>query len=332
MSDVYWVLLNSIEYILLLVSDAISKSCDYIKPLATRNHPIGFQGSIFNHVWRLRWYRLHMGLKKVFRCWLFCCCCCWEILTLVTDPFLLMPIDLLSFFFFSFFFFFVVFVCWSCKRIKNGKEKDKDTFNLNFYFWGVECFPEPVEITVLASLGVKGISGIIFDKLWIWDSAICVCVQFNWRCYELEKQRAAKADWQPREKGVSVSVETVNDSAVEFLFDARKPIFQAYTDCASCPRPPGILLFLYLLILFHFFPCYWGFIYIYIYIYNSISTDLNSKFGMITHTHTYIHTQTHKYIYIYIYIYKFYIWFQIFKFDEFHHSNIYFDYLMFHKK
>ena len=64
--------------------------------------------------------------------------CCWETLRFHSD----------------FFFFFLTpsyhpFVCRSCKRIKDGEEKDKDTFKLNSYFGGLKqfcgmkCFPEP---------------------------------------------------------------------------------------------------------------------------------------------------------------------------------------------
>ena len=31
----------------------------------------------------------------------------------------------------------------------------------------VKSFPEPVEMAVLPGWGIKGIPGIIFDKLWI---------------------------------------------------------------------------------------------------------------------------------------------------------------------
>ena len=122
-----------------------------------------------------------MGYKK------FLVVCCREIITLVTD----------LFFFLSPFTRYRLFVCWSCKEIKGEKEKDRDTFE-RFYFRGLrlfcgeKCFLEFVEIIVLFVQGVRGISGIIFGKLWIvsveyksfvghfgllwigW-SAVCVC-------------------------------------------------------------------------------------------------------------------------------------------------------------
>ena len=57
---------------------------------------------------------------------------------------------------------------------------------------------------------------------------------FSRGCYKQELQRATKtsglskhvrSDWQPREKGASVSVEVVKASEKEFLFVARKPLF-----------------------------------------------------------------------------------------------------------
>ena len=51
-------------------------------------------------------------------------------------------------------------ICWSSEGIKDGKERDSDTFELNFdvlvynNFAVWNFFPEPVEINVLLSQGV----------------------------------------------------------------------------------------------------------------------------------------------------------------------------------
>ena len=95
----------------------------------------------------------------------------------------------LTFCFYLSFICYVLFVCWSCKGIKNREERDRDTFKLNFYFGGlwqfceVKCFPEPIEITVLLSQGFRRNLRNHFGKLWIvtmkykgFESPPCVCV------------------------------------------------------------------------------------------------------------------------------------------------------------
>ena len=63
--------------------------------------------------------------------------------------------------------FTYLFVCQSCKGIKDGK--DRDAFRLDFYFHGLwllcgdECFPEPAEITALPSWGV---GRILWNHFW----------------------------------------------------------------------------------------------------------------------------------------------------------------------
>ena len=78
---------------------------------------------------------------------------------------------------FSFFLFFFFFFCWNCEGIKGGKEKENKLVYQLRLFCGVKCFPEPVEITVLPSQSVRRVSGTFFGKLWIWGSAMYVCIQ-----------------------------------------------------------------------------------------------------------------------------------------------------------
>ena len=87
---------------------------------------------------------------------------CLEIMTLVTDFFFLLPFTC-----------YLLFVCWSCKGIKDGK-RDKDTFKLNFHFRclqlfsGVECFPEPVRIAVLPTEMLKDSPGSFWQIVNRW--------------------------------------------------------------------------------------------------------------------------------------------------------------------
>ena len=50
----------------------------------------------------------------------------------------------LAFFFLSLFICYLLPVCWSCKGIKDGKEKDKETFKLNFYFQDLQLFCDTI--------------------------------------------------------------------------------------------------------------------------------------------------------------------------------------------
>ena len=101
------------------------------------------------------WYSLRCyGGRRWFLVW------CWKIMTLVPD-FLFVPHSSVIFFWF----------------VETAKEliierKDRDTFKLIFFIFGVYnyfvvgIFPELVEIIVF--LG----QGITFGKLWIWGSTV----------------------------------------------------------------------------------------------------------------------------------------------------------------
>ena len=110
-----------------------------------------------------------MGHMKGFR--VVVNCCCRDILRFVFD----------SFFFLVPFTCYLLFVCRSCKGIK---EKDKDIFKHKFYFGGLrpfcgdECFPKQAETIVFPrSRRFEEYHGITLDKLQVWDSVMCLRVQ-----------------------------------------------------------------------------------------------------------------------------------------------------------
>ena len=178
----------------------------------------------------------------------------------------------------SYFFFlspltcYLLFVSWNWQGVKDGKGKDRYTFKLNFYFrdlrlfCAVECFPEPVEITLLLGQGVREILGIFFDKFWvigieykrfaghfsklrIWGSAMCACGQSvcsadaatRRRRHGLLGQKASRhvcSNLQLREKGMSSQSKYVKGTEVEYLFGAKKPIFSGIHGLCVLSEPP----------------------------------------------------------------------------------------------
>ena len=206
-------------------------------------------------------------------------------MTLQTDSFFffLIPVHLLSFLLFFFFLFFFFFFVKSAKELKTERKETRMLLN-SILFFGVydyfvvmKCFPESVEITVFSGQSVWEISGIILANCESSVSSIRglrVCNMCLWsvsmfcrRCYGQETSRAAQpkvlaGTCDPsgsREKRKHpFSRDVSRDLTSSYLRGVPgSPYFQAYVDCASCPRPLGRLLFLYLsyfaFILFLFF-------------------------------------------------------------------------------
>ena len=148
------------------------------------------------------------------------------------------------------------------------KEKKKTSMLLNsILFWGLQLFCGAKRfpgMTVHLSRGFSGVTEVIFSRLWIWGSAMCVCVQTIClaECYAQETQLAGKArglckhecpDWLYREKKRyvrSVEVCLGNWERVSLLHQ------QASLFRHSYQKLPGRLLFLYLFIYLFYFAFY----------------------------------------------------------------------------
>ena len=175
------------------------------------------------------------------------------------------------------YFFLSPFICYLFLFVEAAKElrmERKETeILLNsilllvfMTIWWWECFPEPVEITLLLDQAIRGILGIILETCELSVSSIRdlrFCYVCQWsigmfsRCWEGDitcylAQKASKHicfNWQLREKGYLFSWGMSWVLKKNFLLVPESPSFQACTDWASCQRPPvGKLSFLYLFI------------------------------------------------------------------------------------
>ena len=57
-----------------------------------------------------------------------------------------------------------------------------------------ECFPEPIEITMLFGQGIEEIPGIILAIVNLKIRHVCSVDMFSWRCNELETRRVARPE------------------------------------------------------------------------------------------------------------------------------------------
>ena len=191
-------------------------------------------------------------------------------------------------FFLSPFTYYLLFVCWSCKGIKDGKEKKTGiSLNLVFifrfydYFVVRECFPEQVEITVhpikafeesqeLFVANSESLVSSIFShivNLRVRHVCLCSVDMFSWRSYERETQGAVRpealadtcAPTDCREKKETYAQSKyIKGLEKNFLFGANKPLFFRHERIALSVR--GLLgdcyfcIYLFYLAFILFFP------------------------------------------------------------------------------
>ena len=133
---------------------------------------------------------------------------------------------------------------------------------------GMESFLERVDVVVLPGRGVRGIFEIILANCesFVWSIGglrfrhVCLWLVgvFIWRCYMKETflardlaDRCALTGNQ--EKETSVQSRCVKGDKESFFLAPRSPSLEACVGCASCQKPPGRLLFLYLFFMLLFF-------------------------------------------------------------------------------
>ena len=127
----------------------------------------------------------------------------------------------------------VIFLLLLMLQKNQGQKRKRQRYLYTQFSFCEECFPGQVEITVLPSQGVRGVSGIIFGKLWIWGSAICISV----RSVYSAKSRRHNTQLRPMtfvytfgptgswKKGTSAQLKYVKGTEKEFFFAPGSPSF-----------------------------------------------------------------------------------------------------------
>ena len=92
--------------------------------------------------------------------------------------------------------------------------------------------------------GVRWVSGIIFSKLWIWRSTMCVCAQSVCSAdASISRKhnvllRPLCPSWQPREKGLAPSVEVCQGNWERVSFCRQEAHFFRHAQIAVPVRGP----------------------------------------------------------------------------------------------
>ena len=181
---------------------------------------------------------------------------------------------ILSFLSDSFFFFLTCLLClWeSCKRIKDGKKKTRILLYSDFILWFnnysvlkfFSCTSRSSHISqtrcwnILESFLMLKVWSLSFVQ-WVFSVRYILAETAANRTNNLLLIPGLSEHMLPFQYPRETSPFNLSDNCLserEFFFDARKPIFQACADFASCQRPSGKTLhfeFIYFIFLFIFF-------------------------------------------------------------------------------